>query len=214
MSTEIRTLIEISTVTKPSRSCRKGDSLIKEDRGSGSIIRSTAKEFLIGTREPQKNSTEQVPVTRLSHGTSFAAGRSRGDKTSPKAESEIAGALAIAEVWEIAVALATAEGQVIGAARVNSAAREIAAVLSKASIAEVAQRVAPASVAAPAGEASAAAVLLEAAAEVVVEEGVAEAAGKEVTSDECQVASEISLDTRPSTLISFDGGSNVHSVPS
>jgi hypothetical protein len=96
MSTETPMSIEILTGTKPNRSYRKEDSSIKKDRESGSIIRSTAKEFLIGTREQRKNSTEQVPTTRLSRVRRFADGRSRGDKTSLKAESEIEGALAIA----------------------------------------------------------------------------------------------------------------------
>jgi hypothetical protein len=90
MSTGIPILIEISTETKPSRSYRKGDSSIKKDRESGSIIRRIAKELLIETREPRKNSTEQAPATRSSHGRNFADGRSRGDKTSLKADSEIA----------------------------------------------------------------------------------------------------------------------------
>jgi len=101
MSTEIRTLIETSTETRPSRSYRKGDSLIKKDRENGSIIRSTAKAFLTGTREQQKNLVEQVATTRSSHETSFADGRNRVDRMLPKAEPEIEG------VWEIAVALAT-----------------------------------------------------------------------------------------------------------
>jgi Protein of unknown function (DUF3300) len=46
-----------------------------------------------GTAE---NSTERVPTTRSSHGRSFADGRSKGDKTSPEAESETAEALATA----------------------------------------------------------------------------------------------------------------------
>jgi hypothetical protein len=98
MSTSTATLrlITISTETKPSRSYRKGDSLIKKDRESGSIIRSTAKEFPIGTREQRKNSIEQVAPTRSSHGRSFADGRSREDKTLRETESETAGALEIA----------------------------------------------------------------------------------------------------------------------
>jgi hypothetical protein len=120
------------------------------------------------------------------------------------AERAVKEELAIVEVWEIAVALATVEGQVIEVARVNSAAAagpveampEAEAVPLKASIAAGVPPEAPASVAAPV-----------AAALVVVEghevEGAAEdGAGKEVSSVECQVASEISLDTRPSTLVS------------
>ena len=70
--------------------------LNQKGQGNGSIVRSTAKEFLIGTREQQKNSTERVPTTRSSHGRSFADGRSRGDKTLPKAGSETEGELATA----------------------------------------------------------------------------------------------------------------------
>jgi len=194
MSIATLILITISTATKPNRNYRKEDSLIKKDRESGSIIRSTAREFLIGTREQQKNSTEQVPVTRSSHGRSFADGRSRGDKTLPEAESETAEALAtkeelaIVEVWEIAVVLATVEGQVIEVARVNSVATagsveavpETGAAPLRASIAVGVPREAPASAAARVEG-----VLVVAdPVEVVEDEG---GGGKEVSSDECRV---------------------------
>jgi hypothetical protein len=69
--------------------------------------------------------------------------------------------LAIVEVWESGVALATVEGQVIEVTRVNSAAvvepveaaPEAGAAPLKASIAVVAQPVAPASAAVPAAAA-------------------------------------------------------------
>ena len=96
------TLIQILTETKPSRSSRKEDRLIKQDRENGSIVRRTAKEFPIETRERRKNTTEQVATTRSSHGRSFADGRTRADKTLPATEAEIA------EASEIKVGLATA----------------------------------------------------------------------------------------------------------
>jgi hypothetical protein len=89
-STATRLLITISTETKPSRSSRKGDRLIKQDRENGSTIRKIAKAFPIGTRERRKNSTEQVATTRSSHGRSFAAGPTRADKTLAAATSETA----------------------------------------------------------------------------------------------------------------------------
>jgi hypothetical protein len=178
-STATRLLITISTETKPSRSSRKGDRLIKQDRENGSIVRRTAKEFPIGTRERQKNSTEQVPTTRSSQGRSFADDRTRGDKTLTEAESGTAVGLetevglaieaerAVKEelaIAEVPVALAIVEGRVIEVARVKSpavagpveAAAEAGPAPLKASTAVVAQRVAPASVEAPAGEALAA----------------------------------------------------------
>ena len=90
--------------------------------------------------------------------------------------------LAIVEVWESVVALATVEGQVIEVARVNSAAvagsveavPEAVAAPFKASIAAAARHGARARAAAPAGEALAAAVVLE---EVVEGGEVEEAAG-------------------------------------
>jgi hypothetical protein len=145
-STATRLLITISTETKPSRSSRKGDRLIKQDRENGSTIRKIAKAFPIGTRERQKNTTEQVAMMRSSQGRSFADGRTRGDKTLPAMEAEIAEAseiaagletevgleiaaeravkeeLAIAEVPEIAVAPATVEGRVIEVVAVKSPA--------------------------------------------------------------------------------------------
>ena len=183
--------------------------MIKEDRESGSIIRSTAKEFRIGTRERQKNSTEQVAPTQSSHGKSFADGRSREDKTLPEAESEIAGALgtavesvigveravkeelATAELWEIAVALATVEGQVIEVARVNSAAvagpveamPEAEAAPLKASIAAGVPPEAPASVAAPV---AAALVVVEELLEVVVAGHEVEGAAEDGAGKKCR----------------------------
>jgi hypothetical protein len=179
-STATRLLITISTETKPSRSSRKGDRLIKQDRENGSIVRRTAKEFPIGTRERQKNSTGQVATTRSSQGRSFADGRTRGDKTLTEAESETAAGLetevglaiaaerAVKEelaIAEVPVAPAIVEGRVIEVARVKSpavagpveAAAEAGPAPLKASIAVVARRVAPASAEAPAGEALAAA---------------------------------------------------------
>ena len=104
MSTSTATLllITISTETKPSRSFRKEDRLIKTDRESGSIVRKTAKAFPTGTRERQKNTTEQVATTRSNHGRSFADGRTRADKILPATEAEIA------EASEIEAGLATA----------------------------------------------------------------------------------------------------------
>jgi hypothetical protein len=124
-STATRLLITISTETRPSRSSRKEDRLIKQDRENGSTIRKIAKAFPIGTRERRKNITEQVATMRSSHGRSFADGRTRADKTLPATEAEIAAEravkeeLAIAAVPVIAVALATVGRQVIAVARVN-----------------------------------------------------------------------------------------------
>lgn len=83
--------------------------------------------------------------------------------------------------------------------------------LFRASTAAAVRRAAPASAAAPAGPAvavvvdpaAAQEVGAEAAVEVEVEDAAAaEGAGKKVSSDECQVASGIPLDTRFSTLVS------------
>ena len=110
MSTSTATLlsITISTETKPSRSSRKGDRLIKQDRESGSTIRKIAKAFPIGTRERQKNTTEQVATTRSNHGRSFADGRTRADKILPATGAEIAEVPEIEAGSEIKVGLATA----------------------------------------------------------------------------------------------------------
>jgi len=81
----------------------------------------------------------------------------------------------------------------------------VAVGLFRASTAAAARRAAPASAAAPAGAAVAAVaqeVGAEAAVEVEVEDAAAAGAGKKVSSDECQVASGIPLDTRSSTLVS------------
>jgi hypothetical protein len=196
MSTATRLLITISTETKPSRSSRKGDRLIKQDRENGSIVQRTAKEFPIGTRERQKNSTGQVATTRSSQGKSFADGRTRADKTLTEAESATEVGLAIAAeravkeelaIAEVPVALAIVEGRVIEVARVKSpavagpveAAAEVGPAPLKASIAVVAQRVAPASAEAPAGEALAAA-----------GEGPAGAAAREVEAAEVEAAED------------------------
>lgn len=79
-STATLILITISTATKPSRSYKKGDSSTKRVRESGSIIRSTAKEFRIATRERRKSLIARAPMTRSSHGSSFVDARNRADR--------------------------------------------------------------------------------------------------------------------------------------
>ena len=106
----------------------------------------------------------------------------------------------------------TAEELAIAAARANWVGRieadpgvAVGVGLFRASTAAAARRAAPASAAAPAGAAVAAVaqeVGAEAAVEVEVEDAAAAGAGKKVSSDECQVASGIPLDTRFSTLVS------------
>ena len=60
------------------------------DRAIGSTMPSTVKASLIGIRGRRKNSTGQVPTTRLSHESSFAAGRSKGGRISGAVEPVIA----------------------------------------------------------------------------------------------------------------------------
>lgn len=72
MSIETARLIEISTETKPNNNCRNEDKVIKGARESGSITRSTVKACRTETRERRKNLTGRAPMTRFSHGNSFA----------------------------------------------------------------------------------------------------------------------------------------------
>jgi hypothetical protein len=176
------------------RICRRATD--SAARAAGSIIPSTAKGFLTGTRERRRNSTESVATTRLSHERRFADGPIRDDKIWRAVEPGIAAVLAARAGQAIAALWETVEAQVIAPVQASSAAvtvrepgivagrgnlaavRELAAALLKALTAAAARRAAPASVAAPAVEASAAAapgpVVADSAAE---EEAVEEAAG-------------------------------------
>jgi hypothetical protein len=72
MSIETPISIEISTETKPNKTCRNEDKVIKGVRESGSITRSIAKACRIETRELRKNLTGPAVMTRFNHGNSFA----------------------------------------------------------------------------------------------------------------------------------------------
>src|SRR5688500_13879358 len=153
MSTSTATLllITISTETKPSRSSRKGDSLIKTDRESGSTIRRTARAFRIAIKGRRRNLTGRVRRTLSNPESSIVDELNRADRIS-EAEPQ-----PIAPVSPTVAARARAEEPAIVPEQASGLIRELAAARSRASIAVVARRAARASAEPPAGEAIAAA---------------------------------------------------------
>lgn len=82
MSTLIETSIPTETSTAIGTQNNSRQAIVRE---IFSIIRSTAKAFLIATRGRRKNSTGRAPMTRSSHESSIADAPNRAGRISAAA---------------------------------------------------------------------------------------------------------------------------------